>query len=132
MMNAEREANRTAALLANKAISTEEGEQRQARYAEAKAALLATEAWKDFAKLDLDQATIRSPIDGRVSRELVTVGNYVSGLAGNATLLTTIVSVDPIHVYADVDENSLLKLGVWCPDCSRAFVCPRASSVRRC
>ena len=109
MMNAEREANRTAALLANKAISTEEGDQRQARYAEAKAALLATEAGREFAKLDLDQATIRSPIDGRVSRELVTVGNYVSGLAGNATLLTTIVSVDPIHVYADVDENSLLK-----------------------
>jgi multidrug efflux system membrane fusion protein len=44
-----------------------------------------------------------------VSRELVTVGNYVSGVAGNATLLTTLVSVDPIYVYADVDENSLLK-----------------------
>ena len=44
-----------------------------------------------------------------MSRELVTVGNYVSGLAGAATLLTTIVSVDPVHVYADVDENSLLK-----------------------
>lgn len=109
MVNAEREAGRTAALLANKAISAEEGDQRQARYAEAKAALLATEAAKDLAKLDLDHATIRSPIDGRVSRELVTVGNYVSGLAGNATLLTTIVSVNPIHVYADVDENSLLK-----------------------
>jgi multidrug efflux system membrane fusion protein len=39
----------------------------------------------------------------------VTVGNYVSGVAGNATLLTTLVSVDPIYVYADVDENSLLK-----------------------
>jgi RND family efflux transporter MFP subunit len=52
---------------------------------------------------------VRAPIDGRVSRELVTVGNYVSGLAGAATLLTTIVSVDPIYVYADVDENSLLK-----------------------
>lgn len=112
MNNAEREAGRTAALLANKAISTEEGDQRQARYAEAKAALLATEAARDFAKLDLDHATIRSPIDGRVSREMVTVGNYVSGLAGNATLLTTIVSVDPIHVYADVDENSLLKFNV--------------------
>lgn len=109
MANAEREANRTAALLASKAISTEEGDQRQARYAEAKAALLATQAAKDFAKLDLDQATIRSPIDGRVSREMVTVGNYVSGTPGNATLLTTIVSVDPMHVYADVDENSLLK-----------------------
>ncbi len=109
MTNAEREAGRTATLLANKAISAEEGDQRQARYAEAKAALLAAGAARDFAKLDLDHATIRSPIDGRVSREMVTVGNYVSGIAGNATLLTTVVSVDPIHVYVDVDENSLLK-----------------------
>ena len=112
LANAEREAQRTTALLANKAISTEEGDQRQARFEEARAGLLATEAARDFAKLDLDQTAIRSPIDGRVSREMVTVGNYVSGLAGNATLLTTIVSVDPIHVYADVDENSLLKFNV--------------------
>jgi RND family efflux transporter MFP subunit len=109
LANAEREAKRTKDLLANRAISTEEGDQRQARFEEAKAALLAAEAARDYAKLDLDHATIRSPIDGRVSREMVTVGNYVSGIAGNSTLLTTIVSVDPIHVYADVDENSLLK-----------------------
>jgi RND family efflux transporter MFP subunit len=44
-----------------------------------------------------------------VSRALVTEGNYISGTAGNATLLTTIVSAGPIYVYADVDENSLLK-----------------------
>jgi RND family efflux transporter MFP subunit len=44
-----------------------------------------------------------------VSRALFTEGNYVSGLAGGATLLTTIVSVDPVYVYADIDENSLLR-----------------------
>jgi multidrug efflux system membrane fusion protein len=71
--------------------------------------LLAAEAARDSAKLDLDYTEVRAPIDGRVSRELVTVGNYVSVLAGAATMLTTIVSVDPIYVYADVDENSLLK-----------------------
>jgi RND family efflux transporter MFP subunit len=71
--------------------------------------LLAAEAARDSAKLDLEYTTVRSPIDGRVSREMATVGNYVSGIAGNATLLTTVVSVDPIYVYADVDENSLLK-----------------------
>jgi len=106
--NAEREAKRIAALLENKAISREEADQRQARFEEARAMLLAAEAARDAAKLDLEYTTLRSPIDGRVSRELVTVGNYVSGLAGNATLLTTIVSVDPVYVYADVDENSLL------------------------
>jgi RND family efflux transporter MFP subunit len=109
LANAEREAGRTAQLLANKAISTEEAEARQMRFQAAKAAALGAEAARDSAKLDLDYTEVRAPIDGRVSRELVTVGNYVSGVAGNATLLTTLVSVDPIYVYADVDENSLLK-----------------------
>ena len=109
LANAEREAKRTAQLLASKAISTEEGDQRQARFEEARAMLLAAEAAISTAKLDLEHATIRSPINGRVSREMVTPGNYVSGLAGNATLLTTVVSVDPVHVYADMDEQSLLR-----------------------
>jgi multidrug efflux system membrane fusion protein len=62
------------------------------------------------AKLDLELTEVRSPIDGQVSREMVTIGNYVSGLAGSSTLLTTVVSVDPIYVYADIDENSYLRL----------------------
>src|SRR5205814_42846 len=107
--NAKREADRTPQLLANKAISTEESDARQARYQEAKAAALAVQAALDSARLDLEYTEVRAPIDGRVSRALLTEGNYVSGLAGGATLLTTIVSVDPIYVYADVDENSLLK-----------------------
>jgi multidrug efflux system membrane fusion protein len=107
--NAEREANRTGQLLANRAISTEEAEARDARFKEAKAALLAAQAARDTAKLDLDYTEIRAPVDGRVSRALVTVGNYISGVPGAATVLTTIVSVDPMYVYADIDENSLLK-----------------------
>lgn len=108
--NAQREAGRTKQLLENKAISTEESESRQSRSHEAEAALLAAEAALNTAKLDLELTEIRSPIDGQVSRELVTVGNYVSGLAGAATVLTTVVSLDPIYVYADVDENSYLRL----------------------
>ena len=107
--NAEREAARTATLLERKAISTEEAEQRQARFSEARAGLLAAEAGRSFAKLDLENTEVRSPIDGRVSRAFITVGNYVSGLPGGASLLTTLVSLDPIYVYADIDENSLLK-----------------------
>jgi RND family efflux transporter MFP subunit len=107
--NARREAERTTQLLANKAISVEESDARQSRYQEAKAALLATQAALDSAKLDLEYTQVRAPIDGRVSRALLTEGNYVSGLAGGATELTTIVSVDPVYVYADIDENSLLK-----------------------
>jgi RND family efflux transporter MFP subunit len=108
--NAQREAARTKQLLENKAISLEESDARQARSHEAEAALLAAEAALNTARLDLELTEIHSPIDGRVSRELVTPGNYVSGLAGSATLLTTVVSVDPIYVYADVDENSYLRL----------------------
>lgn len=107
--NAEREAKRNAQLLASKALSKEEADTREARYQEAKAFMLAAEAARNFTKLDLDHTEIRAPIDGRVSRALVTAGNYISGLPGAATLLTTLVSVDPVYVYADMDENALLK-----------------------
>src|SRR2546423_4471877 len=107
--NAKREAERATQLLANKAISTEEADARQSRYQEAKAALLAAEAARDSAKLDLEYTQVRSPIEGRVSRALLTEGNYVSGIAGAATLLTTLVSVDPVYAYADLDEETLLR-----------------------
>jgi multidrug efflux system membrane fusion protein len=107
--NAGREANRAAALLANKAISTEESDARVARFQEAKAALLAAQAARDSAKLDLEYTQVRAPIDGRVSRAFLTEGNFVNGGAGAASLLTTLVSVNPVYVYADVDEDSLLK-----------------------
>lgn len=107
--NAKREADRTKQLLASKAISAEEADARIARYNEAKAALLAAEASRDSAKLDLEYTQVRAPIDGRVSRALLTEGNYVSGVPAANTLLTTIVSVNPVYVYADVDEESLLK-----------------------
>jgi RND family efflux transporter MFP subunit len=107
--NAAREAARTAGLLENKAISTEEADQRQARYSEARAGLLAAEAARDLARLDLEYTEIRAPINGRVSRAFITEGNYVGGIATAASVLTTIVSVDPIYVYADMDENALLQ-----------------------
>jgi len=107
--NARREAERTPHLLADKAISVEESDARQSRFEEAKAALLAAQAALETAKLDLDYTQVRAPIGGRVSRALLTDGNYASGVAGGATVLTTIVSIDPVYVYADVDENSLLK-----------------------
>lgn len=107
--NAGREARRAEQLLSKNVISAEESEARQSRFEEARAALMAAEAARDSARLDLEHTQVRAPISGRISRELVTAGNYVSGAAGNATILTTIVSVDPVFVYADVDENSLLK-----------------------
>jgi RND family efflux transporter MFP subunit len=107
--NARREAERAPGLLTNNAISVEDADARQSRYEEAKSLLLGAQAALDSARLDLDYTQVRAPIDGRVSRALLTAGNYVNGVAAGATLLTTIMSVDPIYVYADVDENSLLK-----------------------
>jgi RND family efflux transporter MFP subunit len=106
--NARREAERTGQLLEKKAISVEEADTRQSRFRSAEAALLAAQAALDSARLDLEHTQVRAPIDGRVSRALLTEGNYVNGVAAGATLLTTIVSVDPVYVYADIDENSLL------------------------
>ena len=107
--NTERMAARAARLLASKAISSETADTSESQSREDKAALLAAKSLLESARLDLEFTEIRAPIDGRVSRALMTAGNYVSGVAGGASLLTRIVSVDPIYVYADVDENSLLK-----------------------
>ncbi|HEY5893986.1 MAG TPA: efflux RND transporter periplasmic adaptor subunit [Chthoniobacterales bacterium] len=107
--NAERQAKRAARLLSTRAISTDEADTTESTYQAAKAALVSAQAVMESARLDLENTEIRAPIDGRVSRALLTTGNYVSGIAGSATFLTSIVSVDPIYVYADVDENSLLK-----------------------
>lgn len=99
---AKSEADRTDKLLANNAISVEEAGARRSRAEVTKAAL-------DSARLDLEYTQVRSPIDGRVSRALLTEGNYVSGTASSASLLTTVVSVNPVYVYADIDEDTLLK-----------------------
>lgn len=106
---AEREARRGEELAKTKAISTEEADTRRSSFASAQAALLSAEASRDTTKLDLDYTQVRSPIDGRVSRPLLTAGNYVSGVAGFTTLLTTVVSVDSVYLYASVDEARFLK-----------------------
>jgi len=107
--NTERMAARSARLLASKAISSETADTSESQFQEAKAGLLAAKSLLESARLDLEFTEVRAPIDGRASRALLTAGNYVSGIAGGASLLTKLVSVDPIYVYADVDENSLLK-----------------------
>lgn len=108
--NAEREAKRAQQLVEKQAISAEEAESRAARVAEAKASLLSAQAAIAAAQLDLDYTQIRSPIDGRVDRTFVTPGNFVSGIPSASTLLTTIVSVDPVYVDADLDEVTLLRV----------------------
>ncbi|EML7990076.1 efflux RND transporter periplasmic adaptor subunit [Stenotrophomonas maltophilia] len=80
---------------------------RSARQAQVQAAKAAVAA----ARLDLSYARVTAPIAGRVDRVLVTEGNLVSGgVAGAATLLTTVVSIDPLHVYFDIDEATYLNV----------------------
>jgi RND family efflux transporter MFP subunit len=61
-------------------------------------------------QLDLDYTKVRAPVSGRTSRFVVTVGNLIqSGDQGGGTILTTIVSVDPMYAYFDVDEHTALR-----------------------
>lgn len=62
-------------------------------------------------ELDVEYTNVRAPVSGRVSRYVVTVGNLIqSGDQGGGTLLTTIVSVDPMYVYFDADEYTVLRV----------------------
>lgn len=106
---AAREAARADDLLAASAISHEEAEARRSREVEARAAHASAAAAVETARLDLENTDVRAPIEGRISRALVTAGNLVSGSPGNATLLATIVSVGEAYVYADLDETTFLK-----------------------
>lgn len=111
---AESLAKRSNDLLASRAISIEEADTRTSKLGEARAELAAAEATLENARLDREFTEIKAPISGIVSRERVTVGNMISGTPGAGTLLTTIVSDGDVHVYADVDETTLLafnKLG---------------------
>jgi RND family efflux transporter MFP subunit len=96
-------------LLKSKAISEEEADSRGKAKREAEAALQSTRAALDMAKLNLEYTQVTAPITGRIGRKLITEGNLVNGNQGQATLLTTIVSVDPVYCYFDPYEHSILK-----------------------
>jgi multidrug efflux system membrane fusion protein len=93
-------------LFAAHSVSREVFDQSNTGYANAQSALAASEAALATAKLDLGYARVTAPIDGRVSRAMITVGNLV----GSASTLTTIVSDGAIYAYFDVDESAYLKL----------------------
>jgi RND family efflux transporter MFP subunit len=100
---------RSEKLLAIKAVSQEEYDQRVNSAREANATVEAAKAAVETAKLDLSFTRVTSPISGRVSKAEVTAGNLVSAGNGSAPLLTTVVSVDPIYVSFDGDEQVYLK-----------------------
>jgi len=102
------EHERAQRLVATQAISREELDARSSGRAEGDAAIRAAEAALTTARLNLEWTTVRAPISGRVGRAAVTAGNLVEA-GPPATLLTTVVSLDPIYVYFDTDEQAYLK-----------------------
>jgi RND family efflux transporter MFP subunit len=103
------ELERAQKLVGTQAISREELDARTSERAESDAAIRAADAALRIARLNLDWTEVRAPITGRVSRAEVTKGNLVQAGAPASTLLTTIVSLDPIYVYFDTDEQAYLK-----------------------
>ena len=100
---------RSAKLLDIKAVSREEYDTRINASREAKADVAAARAAVDSAKLNLEFTRITAPISGRVSKAAVTAGNLVTGGSNTAALLTTVVSLDPMYVTFEGDEQIYLK-----------------------
>lgn len=103
------EVARAQKLVAVQAISREEFDTRTAAESQGDASVRAAEAAVATARLNLEWTRVRSPITGRVSRAEVTPGNLVQAGPPDATLLTTVVSLDPIYAYFEGDEQTYLK-----------------------
>lgn len=102
------EVERAKKLVSSQAISREELDARTSGQAEGDAAIRAAEAAVKIARLNLEWTVVRAPITGRVGRAEITAGNLVQ-TGPSPSLLTTIVSLDPIYVYFDTDEQAYLK-----------------------
>lgn len=103
------ELDRATDLRRKNTISASEFDQKAATYQSASAAARSAEAAKNSAALNLEFTQIKSPINGRVSDARITLGNLVQPGAGPESILTTVVSVDPIYAKIDADENAVLK-----------------------
>ncbi|HEV8341912.1 MAG TPA: efflux RND transporter periplasmic adaptor subunit [Candidatus Binatia bacterium] len=96
-------------LLQFRAISQEEADTRLATERQVQESVEAARAGVKGTKLNVEFTRITAPITGRIGRKLVTEGNLINGGTAESTLLTTIVSMDPIYVYFEADERSYLK-----------------------
>ena len=103
---AKRELQRAQRLKKQNAIAQEAVDNRLAHKQQAAATLQAKQAALAEMQLDLDYTQVKAPITGRVSRALITKGNYVTE---GQSLLTTVVSTEKIYAYFDADEQTYLK-----------------------
>jgi membrane fusion protein, multidrug efflux system len=91
------------------AVSEEELDERKSTVAQSEANVAGSAAALEAASLNLNFTKVTSPVDGRVSRAEVTRGNLVTGGTNGGTLLSSVVSMDPIYLYFDADEQSFLR-----------------------
>jgi RND family efflux transporter MFP subunit len=91
------------------AVSEEELDERKSAVAQGEANVAGSEAALETASLNLSFTRVTSPIVGRVSRAEVTRGNLVTGGINGGTLLSSVVSMDPMYLYFDADEQSYLR-----------------------
>jgi len=100
--------DRSKRLIENHSIAQSELDQSNAALLEADANLKAANAAVDTAKLNLGYTEITAPVGGRVSRAEITVGNLI-GAGPSAPVLTTLVSVSPVYVEFDLDEQTFIR-----------------------
>jgi multidrug efflux system membrane fusion protein len=106
---AKRDLDRGLTLVETSAVSEQVVDQRRQALQAAHAAETVAEGALKAAQLNIEFTHVLAPLTGRVSRHLVSVGNLVQGSEGSSTLLTSIVSLDPIYIYFDMDEATYLK-----------------------
>ena len=106
---ASNELARAERLLKSKSVSEEEADARNKALREAEATIHSSRAMVEAARLNVEYTRITAPVSGRIGRKLITEGNLINGSQGMSSLLTTIVSLDPIYCYFDADERSILK-----------------------
>ena len=96
-------------LVRARAVSEEEVDTRISDQRQAQESVQAARATVNAAQLNVEFTQVRAPISGRISRNLISVGNLINGGTTQSTLLTTIVSLDPIYCYFEADERAYLK-----------------------
>lgn len=104
------EAGRSEKLFAGNAIPQVELDLARSTAAQALAEVAAARATVEAARLDVEFTQVRAPMAGRTSRSAVSVGDFVTA-GGAPTVLTTIASTGPVHVYFTGDEQAFLRFG---------------------
>jgi RND family efflux transporter MFP subunit len=112
------------------AVSQEELDERTSSVAQAEANVAGAQAAVESAQLNLGFTRVTSPIAGRVSRAEITRGNLVTGGNNGGTLLSTVVSMDPIYLYFDGDEQAYLRYTKMAKDGERQSSRDAANPVR--